>query len=188
MKIKNIIKILTLSCVGALICACSSNNASYIDSGGAQSVTSVNKINMADWNNAAATLVNKLLASGKLDNYPQPVRMQVTRVVNATSQVVETELLTGQIEIALNSSGKVVVVSSDALSKELERHKAMTTGNSVAMPRIVMNGKIIEDRESVGSTREVTYIFMLNIDADGVKVWQEQVQIAKQKSRGVFGL
>lgn len=37
-----------------LLAGCASKNATYVESGGARSIVSTNKINMADWNAAAS--------------------------------------------------------------------------------------------------------------------------------------
>ena len=58
----------TAICISAAILlavsGCSSDSARRIEAGGARSLLSVNKINMADWNEAASSLVNDMLASG----------------------------------------------------------------------------------------------------------------------------
>ena len=106
--------------------------------------------------------------------------MAVGRIVNRTSQAIETDLLSRQIMIALNNSGNVRVVSSDAYSREQEKYEAFVNDKKVSLPKLVMTGKIIEDRESVDGVREVTYIFMLSLSSGGEVVWESQKQIAKQ--------
>lgn len=169
------------------LAGCASSNASYVDSGGPRTVISTNKINMADWNSASAALVNDLLSSGVLERFKQPVRMLVGRITNRTSQPVDTDMLTKQICIALNNSGKVVAMSTDGASKELAEYQAFKSGGQVAAPQISMTGKIVEDRESNDDVREVTYVFMLDINSGGVIVWSGQKQITKQSQKSVFG-
>jgi len=186
---KNIFSIITLIASIFVFTGCSSPNASYVESGGSRSVITTNKINIADWNNAATSLVNEMLASGCLENFkPQPVKMQVSRIANRTSQSIDTDMLTTQISIALNNSGKVVTVSQDATTKELAEYEAFINNEKVSAPRITMTGKIIEDRDSNRDVKEVTYIFMLEINNGGVAVWQGQKQITKQSERSSFGL
>jgi len=186
---KNIFSIATLIASAFIFTACSSPNASYVESGGSRSVISTNKINIADWNNATASLVNDMLASACLENIkPQPVKMQVSRIVNRTSQSIDTDMLTKQISIALNNSGKVVTMSDDATTKELAEYEAFTSNKKVSVPKITMTGKIIEDRDSNRDVKEVTYIFMLEINNAGVAIWQGQKQISKQSERSGFGL
>ena len=175
----------TAICISAAILlavsGCSPDSARRIEAGGARSLLSVNKINMADWNEAASSLVNDMLASGCLDSFKQkPVKMAVGRIVNRTSRSIETDLLTRQITIALNNSGKVRVAATDAFSKEQEKYEAFMNDKKVSLPKLVMTGKIIEDRESVDGVREVTYVFILSLASGGEVIWEAQKQIAKQ--------
>lgn len=178
--------LLSAACASAM-CGCASDNAYYVDSGGPRTVVSTDKINIADWNNASAALVNEMLSSGVLERFKQPVKMRVSRIVNRTSQPVDTDLLTKQICIVLNNSGKVVAESSDKAASELAEYEAFKANKQVAAPQITMSGKIIEDRESNSDVREVTYVFMLDINSAGVAVWSGQKQITKQAQKGLFG-
>lgn len=171
-----------------IVSGCASTNASYVESGGARSVISTNKINIADWNNAAASLVNDMLASNCLENFKQPVKMQVSRVINRTSNSIDTDMLTRQITIVLNNSGKVVTVSQDSTTKELAEYEAFMKNTKVSAPKLTMTGKIIEDRESNSDVKEVTYIFMLQLNNGGNEIWQGQKQITKQSEKGLFGI
>ena len=171
----------------AAMCGCASGNASYVESGGARSVVTTNKINIADWNNAAAGLVNDMLASNCLDQFKLPVKMKVSRIVNRTSQPIDTDMLTKQISIALNNSGKVITESQDAATRELAEYEAFTSNKKVSVANITMTGKIIEDRDSNSDVREVTYVFMLEINSGGNAIWQGQKQISKQSAKSSFG-
>lgn len=176
-----------LMCALAL-CGCASGNASYVESGGARSVVTTNKINMADWNSAASALVNEMLSSDVFSKLNPPVKMQVSRIINRTSNSIDTDMLTKQICIALNNSGKAVALSSDASAKELAKYQALKNGTSTAVADIVLSGKIMEDRDSNNDVNEVTYVFVVDINHNGAIVWSGQKQISKQSSKGIFGL
>ncbi len=51
---------------------------------------------------------------------------------------------------------------------------------------VTLSGKIIEDRESVGRDKEVTYTFQMSLNVDGLQVWEDQKQIAKQETKSLF--
>ncbi len=172
--------------VAAIFAACSSDKASYVKSGGPQSVITTKKINIADWNNAASALVNDMLASGCLEKFKQPVRMKVSRIINRTSESIDTDMLTKQICIVLNNSGKAIAVSDDKATKELADYQAFMAGTKTPVPAITMTGKIIEDRDDNEDVREVTYIFMLDINSGGAAIWSGQKQISKQSPKGLF--
>ena len=76
-----------------IISGCASDNASYVESGGARSIITTNKINIADWNSAAAALINDMLSSGALEKTgeKQPVKMLVSRIRNSTSEVIDVD-------------------------------------------------------------------------------------------------
>ncbi len=173
----------------ALLAGCASQNAVYVESGGARSIVSTNKINMADWNAASADLVSELLASGAIDDtkLQQPVKMKVSRIVNRTSSPVDTDLLTRQICITLSKTGKISAVSDDSLTDELARYEAKRQGKTLGLPKLTMTGKIVEDRESNSDLREVTYVFFLEVNYLGKAIWMGQKQITKQQERGGVG-
>lgn len=180
------LKILSALLLTAFFCSCASEKARYVESGGARSVITVKKINMADWNAAAAELVNNMLASNAFAkiNAPLPLKMKVSRVANRTSDMIDTDLLTTQITIALQNSGKVSVLSDDQYSQELTKRKL---NGAEILPDITMSGKIIELRDSDEDTNEVTYVFFLELNYNSTIVWQGQKQIAKQSDKGIFG-
>lgn len=173
-----------------VISGCASDNASYVESGGARSIITTNKINIADWNSAASALINDMLSSGALEKTgeTQPVKMLVSRIRNSTSEVIDVEMFTRRVAMTLTNSGKVRVVSSDAATIELAEYEAEAKGKKISKPKITLTGKISEDRESNSSAREVTYTFSLELNHRGSPVWIGEKQITKQSSKGVFGL
>ena len=171
-------------------CGCAGDeNARYIESGGARSIISANKINVADWNSAASSLTNELLSSGALDNIkePKPLRLLVSRIINRTSENIDTDMLTKQITIVLGNSGKVRVVSSDSATRELAEKMAKQKGVSVPSPKITLTGKIIEDRERNSSMKEITFTFFLEVNYMGEVVWAGQKQLTKQQKTSSIG-
>ena len=173
-----------------LLCGCSSDeNARYVESGGARSIISANKINIADWNTAAASLTNELLSSGALDtiNEPKPLRLLVSRIVNRTSENIDTDMLTKQITIVLGNSGKVRVISSDSATRQLADKMAKEKGISAPAPKITLTGKIIEDRERNSSMKEITFTFFLEVNYMGEVVWAGQKQLTKQQKTSSIG-
>ena len=188
MKIKTFVNIATII-TATILCGCASENARYIESGGARSIISTNQINMADWNSASTSLVNEILASGAIDKtgLALPAKIKVSRVINRTSNAIDTELLTNQICIALNNSGKAIAVSDDATTNELAQYEAKRQGKTIGLPKLTSTGKIIEVRESNSDLKEVTYTFFLQVNYLGKSIWMGQKQIAKQSTKSAFG-
>ncbi len=184
--------IYTLSLLGLLtLVGCSSDeNAKYVESGGAQTIISTNKINIADWNNAAITLVNEMIASGVFERIPEkkPIRLVVSRIVNRTSENIDTDMLTKKIEITLTNTGKALIVSTDPTTHTVAQAQAKANGVALPSPKITLTGKILEDREKNSSMREVTYTFQLELNYAGAAAWIGEKQITKQQSHSSWGL
>ncbi len=178
----------------------SKNDAKYIDSQGSQTVVSLDRINIQDWNNAADKLVASLLASGVLERAPeQPAVMGVSRIRNNTQQQVDTDSLTKKIRVALNQTGKVVTTTTLGVDGKVEDPMAADVGamnsfmagekQKTTLPYYTLSGKLLEDRVRSGSTEQITYTFQLSLTTvkDGLAVWEEETQITKQGNRSSVG-
>lgn len=190
-----------LAAAALLATGCATNqNARYIDSKGPETVVSLNQINIQDWNMAADKLVASLLVSGVLERAPElPAVMAVSRIRNNTQQQVDTDSLTKKIRIALNQTGKVVTTTTlgpdgkveDAMAADVGAMNAFMSGQKqkTILPYYTLSGKLLEDRASSGSTRQVTYTFQLSLTttANGLAMWEGEEQITKQGQRSSVG-
>lgn len=158
-----------------ILFGCASERAHYITSGGPQALVSTKKINMGDWNNAAKTLSSQMLSEADLSTLGNPAMLKLSRIVNRTSELIDTDLLTKQVAITLNKTNKVRIISEDAATLDLAR----AAGHNIT-PTATLSGKIIETRDSVDGTHEVTYTFFLELNYQGISIWMGQIQIAKQ--------
>jgi uncharacterized protein (TIGR02722 family) len=191
----------TAAAAALLLTGCATkNDARYIDSQGPQTIVSLNQINIQDWNNAADKLVAQLLASNVLDRAPElPAVMAVSRIRNNTQQQVDTDSLTKKIRIALNQTGKVVTTTTlgpdgrveDAMAADVGAMQSFMAGEKqkTTLPYYTLSGKLLEDRASVGSTKQVTYTFQLSLTTvkNGLAVWEGEEQITKQGQRSSVG-
>lgn len=198
---KHILTATLLAGAALFATGCASNqNARYVDSQGPQTIVSLNQINIQDWNNAADKLVASLLASNVLDRAPNlPAVMAVSRIRNNTQQQVDTDSLTKKIRIALNQTGKVVTTTTlgpdgkveDAMAADVGAMNAFMSGEKqkTTLPYYTLSGKLLEDRASAGSTRQVTYTFQLSLTTvkDGLAVWEGEELITKQGQRASVG-
>ncbi len=191
----------TTAATALLLVGCASkNDARYIDPQGPQTVVSIDRINIQDWNNAAERLVASLLASGVLERAPeQPAVMAVSRIRNNTQQQVDTDLLTKNIRVALNRTGKVITTTTlgpdgrveDPLAAEVGSMQAFMSGERqrTVLPFYTLSGKLLEDRVRVGNTQQTTFTFQLSLTTtrDGLAVWEDVQQITKQGRRSSVG-
>ncbi len=191
---------LTAASAAFLTGCATQNNAKYVDSQGPNTIVSLNSINIQDWNTAADKLVASLLASGVLERAPElPAVMAISRIRNNTQQQVDTDSLTKKIRIALNQTGKVVTTTTmgpdgrveDAMAADAGAMGAFMAGQKqvTKLPYYTLSGKLLEDRVSVGSTKQVTYTFQLSLTTvkDGLALWEGEELITKQGQRSSVG-
>lgn len=174
--------------------------AKYVDPGGPDTVVTLNQIDIQDWNRASTEMVQSLLNSGVLDSAPRkPAIMAISRITNKTSENVDVDLLTKNIRVALNQSGKVRTsttiglggTAEDPLAKGSKQMEEFYSGQHKQMPDLpdyTLSGKILELPAKAGRIRQITYVFQLSLtDRSGNAVWEEQRQITKQGAKPAVG-
>jgi uncharacterized protein (TIGR02722 family) len=187
---------LSLSACVALIVGGCATKAHYVDPEGTRTMVNVGRINIQDFSQAAEGMINSLLASGRLDKVTDPPAILVmSRVVNNTSQQIDTDLLTKKIRVALNQSGKAVTrltrgvggTAEDELARELEAEEK-ARGLQTRTADFSLSGKIIETTTRAGDLRQSAFTFQLSLtDTRGIAVWEDEKVIVKQGSRSAVG-
>ncbi len=182
---KNIIKSLFVLVLGLSMVGCASKGT-YVDAD-KQGVIG-EEINIQDFNSAASSLVNDLISSGALDklNLKMPIKMLVSRIKSDVSEPINRDLLTNQICMALNNSGKVSAVKNDPATIELYQMEARKLGKEASLPKITMTGSISQLNTSDSSVKQVTYVFAIEVNYRGTSIWMGQKQITKQFSKSSF--
>jgi uncharacterized protein (TIGR02722 family) len=154
-----------------------------------------------DFNTAAATMVDDLLASGAL-NKPGGGRyvLAISRVINDTMQNIDTDQLVKQMRVALLRSGKVVVTTAvgangpeDRLamdarelrnSAEFNQQTVAAKGQMIA-PEYSLSGKILQKnvRDSK-SKQSAIYYFQLSLTDinTGLAFWEGEEILGKSGS------
>lgn len=192
--------IILLPLVAAVVFAAGcGTNAHYIQTGGRESVVNIGSINIQDYIQAANSASQDLLASGVLQRVPhQPAVLVLSRIVNNTSQQIDTDLLTQKIRIALLNSGQATFTTTmglggqaeDPMAKGLQQQNQFQNGSAPQpLPDFSLSGKIIQLAVSAGDTRQSTYSFQLTLtDAKtGLAVWASEKEITKQGTRATVG-
>ena len=180
---------------------CGGTPAHVIDSNGTQVITSVDQIDIQDWNHAAAKLSQSLLDSGVLDKSPHmPAIMAISRIKNDTQQDVNVGSLSDTIRVALNKSGKVLTTTTvgvgdkaeDPLAKTDQEKNQFYSGQSNApqqLPDYTLSGNLTENDTSAGDVRQSTFTFKLSLtDQNGNAVWEDRTQVTKQGSHNSVGM
>jgi uncharacterized protein (TIGR02722 family) len=154
-----------------------------------------------DFQKAANTLVQSLLASGQLRKADGGRYVVTTgKIINDTMQRIDTDQLMAKIEESLMNSGQVVMTSAvgagDGTDKmvyhvrelrnsdEFNQNTIAQKGQLIA-PELSISGKIIQRdvRYERGKT-QVEYYFQLKVTniANGLRFWQKEEFIGKRGS------
>jgi uncharacterized protein (TIGR02722 family) len=191
MKNIHLLPVLALT-TAAFFTGCGTD-AHYIATGGRESVVSTGEINIQDYLQAAEACTKDLLASGTLDRVPNPPAViGIGRIINNTSQQIDTDLLTKKIRVAVLQSGKAVTSTTYGLGGQSEdplARQMQQQGNSAPrLPDFSLSGKIIQTVARAGDTHQSTYSFQLSMtDRQGLAVWESEKEITKQGTRGSVG-
>ena len=184
-----------------LLSGCSTP-ATYVDSGSSHLVVNVGQINIQDFNSAADSMVNSLIDEFinpglcKSSVAGEPALMAISKIVNNTSQQIDTDLLVKKIRIALRRTGKIETTTTmglggaeDPLAAEQQKAQEFFEDKKHArLPDYTLSGKIIEVRAKAGSTRQSTFSFQLSLtDRSGVAKWEADKEITKQGSTSTVG-
>ena len=173
--------------------------AHYIQTGGRESIVSVNSINIQDFIQAADAATSDLLASGALDKVSTPPAvLAISRIVNNTGQQIDTDLLVKKIRVALLNSGKAQTTTTmglggtaeDPMAKGLQQEAQFKSDQQTTRtPDFTLSGKIIQTVARDGNTSQSTFSFQLSLtDAkSGLAVWEGEKEITKQGGRPSVG-
>lgn len=188
---------------GCIWLAGCSTKAKYVDPAGPRTLVTVGDINIQDYATAADTMINSLIVSvinaGRLKSSPgEPAILGISRIVNNTSQHVDTDLLTKKIRVALNKTGRVVTtttyglggVGEDPLAQQILKEREQAENKPLTrLPDYSLSGKLIENRVRVGNKMQASYVFQMALTSqDGLAIWEEEKTITKQGRRSALGL
>jgi len=201
MKMKSASKFIATLSIGAalLLTGCeTSPETRTIDATGPEAVNT-SAINSQDWANAADQLVASLLSSGALDNAPRtPAVLAIDKVTNATTLMVDTNLLIKKIRVALTQTGKIAVTNTMGLGEravvagEAAELEEMQSGKKqkTLVPDYTLYARLIQQTDKTKKVTQNTYSFQMSLiqTKTGLTVWEEERSIAKQtRNSGAVG-
>jgi hypothetical protein len=190
--------ILPLIAASAVFLTGCGTNAHYVQTGGRDSVVSLDHIDSQDFIQAAGDATASLLASGVLDRVKNPPAiLAMSRIANNTGRQIEIPLLTKKIRIVLLQSGKAVTTTTFGPKETVEDKMALGIQNQnefmndqkpARLPDFTLSGNIIQNAAKAGDTRQNTYSFQLTLtDQQGLAVWEGEKEITKQGTRASVG-
>ncbi len=187
MKTSLVIKSLIIALGSLILGGCASSNGKYVQN--EKGLVVGPEVGIQDFNSAASAVVNDLLASGALDDLKlkMPIKMLVSRVKSDVSEPINRELLTNQICMALNRSGKVRAMKDDLPTRQLLEAEARKLGKPISLPKITLTGSISQLNASNDDVKQITYVFAIEVNYRGTSIWMGQKQITKQFEKSSLG-
>jgi uncharacterized protein (TIGR02722 family) len=150
-----------------------------------------------DFKFAAMSLVKDMLNSGAL-NRPGGGRyvIAISRIINDTTQDIDTDQLLKDIRIALLKSGKAVITTyvraggpEDPMTREVRKLRGNDEFNSRTLPGkgqliapdLSLSGKIIQRVYYANGVKKVDYYFILTLTdvKTGLAFWEGEKVISK---------
>ena len=156
-------------------------------------------LDRADFEKAASDAVENLLSSGVLNKKGGGrYVVAIGRVINDTTQRIDTDLLTKKIRIAMLNSGKAVITSAisgdgsneegligdirDMRGDDEVNQKTLPPKGSIYAPNFALSGKIIQRTSLTASKKAlVAYYFQLTLTdlETGLAFWEDESVIEK---------
>jgi uncharacterized protein (TIGR02722 family) len=171
---------------------CADTHARRVETGGPETITTVDQIDDQDWAEAANKATTNMLSQPGLfavkDDGSKHI-LAISRIINNTSQIVDTDLLVKQIRVTLNRSGKVITQTTDQGSSEAADVKHFMEDKDKVQADYRLSGKLIQTHANAGDVRQNTFHFQLSLtDKDGNDIWEGDTPITKIGSHNSVGI
>lgn len=201
---KKLLSLIAITSTAIFLTACGTS-PQRIDATGNEGIVSIDQVNFKDWQIAAEKGITSLLESGVLNRSDgRKSILMISTVKNSTTQHINTRILTDKIRQALLRSGKALTTTAvggngpdDAASKQVRRLEeddmfnqftVQKAGTAIA-PDMSFSGEIVQQNTTQGRVSESYFFFHMAITdlTTGLAVWEDNVEIAKQGKKPVFG-
>lgn len=174
----------------ALFAGCATP-AHYIDSDGNETVVSLNAVDIQDFTSAANALVEQMLTRDAFAGAKKP-RLALSLIKNDTTQNFDVSLLTDKVQQRILESGLATVSMSMSIDRKrdvVRQEMAGMGATETILPDLTLIGKIAEVQARAGSTKQVSYVFSLQLaDAKtGDLVWMGEKTVTKQGEKNAVG-
>ncbi|MSR18740.1 MAG: hypothetical protein EXS00_06185 [Phycisphaerales bacterium] len=191
------IKSLALAVFVIVLGAC--HNARPIETGGTESITSIEDVDMQDIMKASSGMLESMLSLGVLSQAQhKPAQVIIGQVVNDTSSRFDVGEMTYRMREQLVNSGQAVVVTTwganaeDPTAQAEMRRKAILAGKTEiegVQPDFSLSGKITQMMRQSGNTRQGTFTFRLTLTNlnTGLEAWTKTVDMTKQGNKNSVG-
>lgn len=190
-KMKKTLLFFTLIAGALAMSACAAQKARYVDSAGPETIVSLNKVDIQDFQTATDALVADMLTWDAFAGAKKPT-LALSRVVNDTTQNFDTALLTDQVQEAILKSRKANISMSMSVDRNRDtvRQEVATRGQTQeVVPDLTLIGVISEIATRADSTKQVSYKFAMRLveTKTGNVVWMNSKTITKQGEKNAVG-
>ncbi len=178
---------------------CTTGGPKYVDSGySGQTDTMTLGIDRADFEKAAVDATESMLQSGALNKKGGGrYVVAIDRVINDTTQRIDTDMLIKKIRVAILRSGKAVVTAAiqvggpestlshsvrELRSNQEVKRTTIAKKNAIIAPDMGLSGKIMQRNARTGSGKQlVEYYFQLTLThlESGLALWEDEVVVGK---------
>lgn len=178
---------------------CTTGGPKYVDSGySGQTDTMTLGIDRADFEKAAVDATESMLQSGALNKKGGGrYVVAIDRVINDTTQRIDTDMLIKKIRVAILRSGKAVVTAAiqvggpestlshsvrDLRENQEVKRTTIAKKNAIIAPDMGLSGKIMQRNARTGSGKQlVEYYFQLTLThlESGLALWEDEVVVGK---------
>ncbi len=177
--------------------SCTSNKVVYVNPSTPKTQPASLSLEYQDFKAAATALVNDLLNSPAL-NAPNGKKyvVAISRIINDTTQDIDTDQLLRDVRIALLKSGKAIITTyiqaggpEDPMTGEIRKLRSNEEINQstlpgkhqIIAPDLSLSGKIIQKVYYIGDKKRVDYYFILTLTdvKTGLSVWEGEKVISK---------
>ena len=201
---KKLLSLIAITSTAIFLTACGTS-PQRIDATGNEGIVSIDQVNFKDWQIAAEKGITSLLESGVLNRSDgRKSILMISTVKNSTTQHINTRILTDKIRQALLRSGKALTTTAvggngpdDAASKQVRRleeddmfnQSTVKKAGTAIAPDMSFSGEIVQQKTTQGRVSESYFFFHMAITdlTTGLAVWEDNVEIAKQGKKPVFG-
>lgn len=188
-----------LAFIGLILVGCGTKQPQYIgDSQGASAAPVTMGIDRGDFEKAAMEATQSLLESGALNRKGGGrYVVAIDKIINDTTQRIDTDMLIKKIRIAMLRSGKAVVTTAIKVggaestlshsvrelrdNDEIKQTTIAKKGTMIA-PDMGLSGKIIQKNAKTHKGDQlVEYYFQLTLTelASGLAFWEDEIVVGK---------
>ncbi|MDR2100921.1 MAG: penicillin-binding protein activator LpoB [Campylobacteraceae bacterium] len=198
MKGKILTKAALTAVVFVFLAGCTQQAPRYVgvDNPEVQAVISMG-LDRQDFEKAAADAVDSLLRSGVLSKpNGEKYVVAIGRIINDTTQKIDTDMFIKKIRTSMLNSGKAVVTSAitaggnndeliyqtrDLRTDDEFKQDTISEKGTLLAPELSLTGKIIQQSKTIDKNKLVEFYFQLTLTnlKNGLAVWEEESVIGK---------